>query len=86
MEKNFNNGERLDDFWVFPKLTKLEHKREYNDNVFNFLEENEDDTLTNLYIHIPFCDSGCIFCPYFKEYLNLDRDKSTFKSHRDFCF
>ena len=21
-----------------------------------------------------------------KEYLNLDRDKSTFKSHRDFCF
>ena len=20
------------------------------------------------------------------EYLNLDRDKSTFKSHRDFCF
>lgn len=66
MEKNFNNGERLDDFWVFPKLTKLEHKREYNDNVFSFLEENEDDTLTNLYIHIPFCDSGCIFCPYFK--------------------
>lgn len=21
-----------------------------------------------------------------KEYLKLDRDKSTFKSHRDFCF
>lgn len=66
MEKLFNNGERLDDFWVFPKLTKLEHKREYNDDVFDFLDENEDDTLTNLYIHIPFCDSGCIFCPYFK--------------------
>ena len=22
----------------------------------------------------------------FSEYLKLDRDKSTFKSHRDFCF
>ena len=23
---------------------------------------------------------------HYFEYLNLDRDKSTFKSHRDFCF
>ncbi len=62
-----NLKERLDDFWVFPKLTKIQHSRDYNDNFFEFLNNSEVMNVpTNLYIHIPFCDSGCIFCPYYK--------------------
>lgn len=64
-----NKNERLDDFWVFPKLTKVENTRRYEDSFFNFLnKEDEAKTATNLYIHIPFCDSACIFCPYYKSH------------------
>lgn len=64
-----SKNERLDDFWVFPKLTKVENQRSYEDSFFDFL--NNEDKLempTNLYIHIPFCDSACIFCPYYKSH------------------
>lgn len=65
---NFN--ERLDDFWVYPKLTKARHIRDYKDNFFEFLNDDSknEKAATNLYIHIPFCDSSCIFCPYYKLY------------------
>ncbi len=59
--------ERLDDFWVFPKLTKVEHSVDEDSRFFNFLQEEKTiKAPTNLYIHIPFCDSGCVFCPYYK--------------------
>lgn len=62
-----DKNERLDDFWVFPKLTKVENQRRYEDSFFDFLNhEDEIQSPTNLYIHIPFCDSACIFCPYYK--------------------
>ena len=62
-----NMNERLDDFWVFPKLTKVENQRDYNDSFFEFLNNKDtQNSSTNLYIHIPFCDSACIFCPYYK--------------------
>lgn len=64
-----NMNERLDDFWVYPKLTKVENSRDYQDSFFDFLQENDDKkSITNLYIHIPFCDSACIFCPYYKSH------------------
>ncbi len=60
-------NERLDDFWVFPKLTKVENHRKYEDSFFDFLNcEDELKVPISLYIHIPFCDSACIFCPYYK--------------------
>lgn len=59
--------ERVDDFWVYPKLTKIVDKRDFNDDFFSFLQvAKENNNRTNLYIHIPFCDSGCVFCPYYK--------------------
>jgi oxygen-independent coproporphyrinogen-3 oxidase len=60
--------ERMDDFWVFPKLTKVHHHREYGDRFFDFLASpsTNSEAALNLYLHIPFCDSGCIFCPYYK--------------------
>lgn len=62
-------NERLDDFWVFPKLTKVENVRKYEDSFFDFLNHGEEPkSVTNLYIHIPFCDSACIFCPYYKSH------------------
>ncbi|MCO7127529.1 coproporphyrinogen III oxidase family protein [Sporolactobacillus shoreicorticis] len=65
LNKVFNN--RLDDFWVYPRLTRNKHKREFNDNFFDFLNNPRiKDTPTNLYVHIPFCDSNCFFCPYYK--------------------
>lgn len=58
--------ERLDDFWVFPKLTKVQNSRQYSDDFFTFLDKKQQvKGSTNLYIHIPFCDSGCVFCPYY---------------------
>lgn len=60
-------NERLDDFWVFPKLTKVEHAVDPEEKFFDFLKEKQPiKEPTNLYIHIPFCDSGCVFCPYYK--------------------
>lgn len=67
MSDNINLKERLDDFWVFPKLSKTKDKRDVADNYFDFLQKSDQEkTPTNLYIHIPFCDSGCSFCPYYK--------------------
>ena len=66
MKKLFN--ERMDDFWVYPKLTKIKHTRQFDDNFFDFLKSNnEKKTETNLYVHIPYCDSSCMFCPYLKK-------------------
>lgn len=62
-----NFKERLDDFWVFPKLTKIQHVCNTDDIFFKFLDKADSEKApTNLYIHIPFCDSGCVFCPYYK--------------------
>jgi coproporphyrinogen III oxidase-like Fe-S oxidoreductase len=67
MSNELNIRERLDDFWVFPKLSKVKDSRDFSDDFFIFLEQpDQKKTETNLYIHIPFCDSGCLFCPYYK--------------------
>jgi oxygen-independent coproporphyrinogen-3 oxidase len=67
MSNELNLRERLDDFWVFPKLSKVKDSRDFSDDYFSFLRQpDKKRTETNLYIHIPFCDSGCLFCPYYK--------------------
>ncbi len=71
MEHNVDFKERLDDFWVYPKLSKKQNRRNYTDNYFTFLNnENLSCAKNNLYIHIPFCDSECVFCPYYKKHGN----------------
>lgn len=59
-------SERLDDFWIYPKLSKVTDARDINDNYFDFLNTNNSNTPINLYVHIPFCESSCMFCPYYK--------------------
>lgn len=63
-----NYKERLNDFWCYPKLSKFRNLRDYDDGYFNFLNQQPDreGVSTSLYVHIPFCNSGCIFCPYYK--------------------
>ena len=71
LEHNVDFKERLDDFWVYPKLSKKQNRRNYTDNYFTFLNnENLSCAKNNLYIHIPFCDSECVFCPYYKKHGN----------------
>lgn len=84
MIMNINLTERLDDFWVYPKLTNALDKRSYDDSFFDFLEEKEaqDKRKTNLYIHIPFCDSKCSFCPYYKSY-NINSTEDIIKTYID---
>ena len=63
-----NLNERLDDFWVYPKLTSARHLKSQEDEFLDFLNKpaKDESVPINLYIHIPFCDSSCIFCPYYK--------------------
>lgn len=69
MKHTIDFKERLDDFWVYPKLSKTQNQRNYEDDYFSFLNnEKLSCAKNNLYIHIPFCDSGCAFCPYYKKH------------------
>ena len=44
---------RLNDFWVFPKLSKIYDMRSYNDRFFAFLDNpNLSMRMTQLYIHV----------------------------------
>ncbi|EFM11983.1 Coproporphyrinogen dehydrogenase [Paenibacillus curdlanolyticus YK9] len=69
-----NLRERLDDFWVYPKLSNSRHRRSFEDSFFNFVQEPTSNAPLNLYIHVPFCDSACSFCPYYKLGVNKFRD------------
>lgn len=69
-----NLRERLDDFWVYPKLSKTRNGRRFDDSFFDFVKEPTSNTPLNLYIHVPFCDSACSFCPYYKLGIKKFRD------------
>lgn len=69
-----NLRERLDDFWVYPKLSGSRHRRAYDDSFFNFMKDSTSNAPLNLYIHTPFCDSACSFCPYYKLGIKKFRD------------
>lgn len=68
MFQKINLSERMDDFWVYPKLTKIKNQRLFSDDFFEFLKIKNDEAgrKHNIYIHIPFCSISCLFCPYYK--------------------
>lgn len=60
---------REDDYWVYPKLSKYLHyiNLESMAAKMDILDRKSGaDIPINLYIHIPFCESHCLFCPYYK--------------------
>lgn len=67
-----NFKEMMDDYWCYPKLSKANNLRAFDDDYFNFLKTKRinQKATTSLYIHIPFCNSGCVFCPYYKLFRN----------------
>lgn len=74
MSQKLSLNERLDDFWIYPKLSKITDSRKYQDQFFDFLNrENETRSGVSLYIHIPFCESSCMFCPYYKEPISQNK-------------
>lgn len=61
---------RLTEVWTYPPICKysdvIKDQREYLTFLNNVNKINE----TLIYIHIPFCDSLCFFCSYYKEPIN----------------
>lgn len=47
--RKINFKERLDDFWVFPKLTKVKHSGDPDNRFFDFLNENRDSNTPTIY-------------------------------------
>lgn len=62
MDKFIN---RITDVWDYPKLSI--YRNEYNKNFLSYLEESPSNRELRLYIHIPFCNSFCSFCQFYKE-------------------
>lgn len=73
---NIMEKKREDDYWVYPKLSKYLHSVSLQDisAKMDILDQKTDmDSQTNLYIHIPFCESRCLFCPYYKVWPQIDQ-------------
>lgn len=61
-------AERKTELWVYPKTNRYQDKIDDVNKFCDFLnEDNTDNGNVKLYVHFPFCNSFCIFCPYYKE-------------------
>lgn len=80
MKTNFQimYSEKIDDFWIYPKLTSQFHSYKDEDETFSIFLKQFDlhEKSFNLYIHIPFCEAACTFCPYYKEVGNKNYFKT----------
>ncbi|MBR6403068.1 MAG: radical SAM protein [Eubacterium sp.] len=78
-ESDFDFKERISEKWIYPKMWGANVEgialKEYM--IHDYPEE---DKPVRLYIHIPFCQAFCCFCPYYKEPYNKlsDADKEKF--------
>lgn len=63
---------RVTDVWDYPKLSIYNNEKERDPNYFAFLStDNKSFTRDmRLYVHIPFCQSFCSFCQFYKEPCN----------------
>ena len=72
--------ERISEKWIYPKIWGKNYDglsiKDYEIQSFS----EEADKPVRLYIHIPFCQAFCCFCPYYKEPYNklTDDDKERF--------
>ncbi len=58
--------DRQTEVWVYPRISVYSNEID-NSEFLSFLNEKPTKNLPiNLYIHIPFCNSFCFFCPYYK--------------------
>lgn len=64
--------EKLTNFYRYPNICKFQDNiKEPNKFMSNLVRHNTNrqrDTM--IYIHIPFCRSMCIFCPFYKIHVN----------------
>lgn len=58
---------RITDVWDYPKLSIYNNQAENQTEFFGFLEEPSANNDIRLYIHIPYCNSFCSFCQFYKE-------------------
>lgn len=64
----FDINKRINLTWFYPKICRFQdsieaRRRDY----FRFLDQQAAEAPLLLYIHIPFCESFCSYCPCFKE-------------------
>lgn len=59
-------GERLREFFYYPKLNKETDSASATPTLLNFLSTSDRRDGFSLYTHIPFCNYLCHFCPFFK--------------------
>ena len=58
---------RITDVWDYPKLSIYNNQIEKDEHYFDFLDEPNSNGDFRLYIHIPFCNSFCSYCQFYKE-------------------
>lgn len=75
-----NFTKKKTELWNYPLLSehhdKIENVKEF---MANFDKITIDKPIT-IYVHIPYCDSFCYFCPYYKESNKSDGIKELFES------
>jgi oxygen-independent coproporphyrinogen III oxidase len=71
--------DRLREFFYYPKLSEEEDRVADPRSFCGFLDDAPDDAPVSLYLHVPFCDYLCHFCPFYKT-LNQATDRSTMEA------
>jgi len=63
--------EKLTNFYRYPSICGFQDSIENIDSFMNKLNtDNKIERDTMIYIHIPFCRSMCIYCPFYKVHVN----------------
>lgn len=55
------------EIWSFPFLSKHHDEIENVDEFITKFDTISIDKPISIYVHVPYCDSFCYFCPYYKE-------------------
>ena len=51
--------------WDYPKISQVNNN--YGQGYHDFLNSHTEGNEIRIYIHIPFCNSFCLFCQFYKE-------------------
>ncbi len=58
---------RITDIWDYPKLSIYSNQIESKGDYFDYLQTPSKKSDFRLYIHIPYCNSFCSYCQFYKE-------------------